>query len=85
MSELENQYWQTEDYELADEFADVISVVQTEKATPVPVHVDRKIARLIKHSSGSDVSDHWIFSQGPRLVLVMLIFFSVGVIASLFF
>jgi hypothetical protein len=73
--------WSEEDREIEQEFAEVISIVQ-EQNTPgsVPPRLDRQIKRLAKVNALEEIEKSWILSNGARLTLVVLLFFSIAMI-----
>lgn len=78
--------WSEEDREIEQEFAEVISLVQKqmvqEQNTPknVPPRLDRQIKQLAKGTALEELEKSWILSNGARLTLVVLLFFSIAMI-----
>lgn len=77
---IPNQDWQAEDYDLEDEFsAEIISLRAQRKDLEVPKQLDRKIARIARHSIADSLQTSWLLSQSARLTLVILLFFAIGI------
>ena len=71
--------WSVEDEALEEEFADVLELLEPERAKhKVPGLLDRKVKRLARRSPTSELLDNWIFSQAARLSLAMLVFFAIA-------
>ncbi|MFT4677456.1 MAG: hypothetical protein ACJAX5_001974 [Patiriisocius sp.] len=78
--------WSEEDRQIEQEFAEVISIFQeqiSQQQNPpesVPRRLDRQIKRLAKVNALDDIDKNWILSNGARLTLVVLLFFSIAMI-----
>jgi len=73
--------WSEEDRDIEQEFAEVISIVQERNTSEsVPPRLDRQIRRLAKVNALDEIEKSWLLSNGARLTLVVLLFFSIAMI-----
>ena len=79
-------HWTDEDHEVEEEFADIIPIIRKEER-PVSVshNLDKKVLRMVGQSPAEQLLDHWLLGSHPRVILVMLIFFAIALLTSLFF
>lgn len=78
-----DQHWEPMDRELDEEHHNVLEFVREnvfdEEVEP-PASVDRKIRALAAAKTGSDPGSEWILGQGPWVVLVICILFSIAML-----
>lgn len=75
--------WSEDDFELEQEFAEVISFVQeqaSDTTKPVPRSLDRRIKQIARGSALDEIEQSWILSSGARLTLTVLVFFAIAML-----
>ena len=80
MKPMTHSHWTADDELLEAEFEDVIDVVRESSKSPVvPSALNRKIAEMAGADPLAELSSSWLLGQGPRVILVTLIFFAIAV------
>ncbi len=78
---VNREHWEEDDRLLDDEHGDVIALLDRHRDEPkVPGALDRRIKRLAAERRGENASSHWILGQGPLVILVTLILFSIALL-----
>ena len=73
--------WESEDFELEQEFEDISDLVRKNRPSPpkVPRRLDRLIRRYAIGQSGDELQNNWLLGSGLQLALVVLLLFVIGV------
>ena len=71
--------WKQEDFEFEEELGPQI-LLWREQQEPVeiPRRLDQKISQIARHSITDEVQSSWLLGQSTKLILVMLLFFAIG-------
>lgn len=71
--------WNQEDFEFEEELGPEI-LLWREQQVPVqvPHRLDQKISQIARHSITDDMQSSWLLGQSTKLILVMLLFFAIG-------
>ncbi len=86
MNQTEKAHWQSEDFLLDKENEQLLSLVHADQPAPTPTpSLDRKIRAMAHARIQISPDQHWIFGQGPRVILVTLIMFAIAMAVLLAF
>ncbi len=80
--------WSAEDKLLDEEFADVIPIIRSRSETSippptVPSSIDSKVKKMAESRVVDSITDNWLLGQGPRVILVTCILFSIAMLVLL--
>lgn len=71
--------WKQEDFEFEEELGPEIQLWREQQAqVEVPHHLDQKISEIARYSITNELQSSWLFGQSTKLILVMLLFFAIG-------
>jgi hypothetical protein len=71
--------WKQEDFELEEELGPEVQLWrELQEQVEIPHGLDQKISRIARHSITNELQASWLLSQSPKLILVMLLFFAIG-------
>jgi len=81
MNMQQQNNWESEDFELEQEFKDVSNLVRKNRppSPKVPRRLDRLIRRYATGQSGDELQNNWLLGSGLQLALVVLLLFVIGV------
>lgn len=73
--------WSDEDNDIEQEFAEVISLVETQNdEVKIPKSLDQNIKQFARGSVFDEIEKSWVFSSGARLTLAVLVFFAIAML-----
>ena len=71
--------WKQEDFEFEEELgAEILLWREQQQQVEIPQHLDQKISQIARYSITDELQSSWLFSQSTKLILVILLFFAIG-------
>ena len=71
--------WKQEDFEFEEELSlEILLWREQQEQVAIPHRLDQKIRQIAHHSIANELQSSWLLSQSTKLILVMLLFFAIG-------